>query len=185
VSLIKRRKQRIQQPEESNRQDVSKTPPKETIITKQTPSINKRQPQTETKESKTVSPASETNDESDSGSNAEVALNSPKAGANNEQAAAYKGISSSAKPAYGKNPKPPYPRTAKRRGYEGEVHLRVYVLESGAVGDITVKRPSGHEILDDTALDAVKKWIFVPAKKNGREVSSWVTVPVRFQLDNG
>ncbi|MEM7007942.1 MAG: energy transducer TonB [Thermodesulfobacteriota bacterium] len=88
-------------------------------------------------------------------------------------------------PDYNHNPKPYYPRSARKRGYEGEVKLKVLVLADGRVGDIEVLRPSGHQILDDSALDAVKNWIFVPGKENGKEISSWVTVPITFQLKNG
>lgn len=94
-------------------------------------------------------------------------------------------LKSSAMPAYDVNPKPPYPTSARRRGYEGEVKLRVLVLENGTVGEIKLEKPSGYEILDDTALDTVRKWKFKPATENGREVSSWVTVPIKFRLDKG
>ena len=88
-------------------------------------------------------------------------------------------------PDYKVNPKPNYPMIARRRGYEGAVFLKVFVLESGSVGDIELERSSGHEILDESALDAVKDWIFIPGKKNGEPVSSWVTVPIKFQLNSG
>jgi len=85
-------------------------------------------------------------------------------------------------PDYNINPKPKYPRTARKRGYEGEVKLKVFVLENGKVGRIEITSPSGYEILDQSALEAVKNWVFVPGKENGREISSWVTVPITFQL---
>ncbi|GJM17168.1 MAG: hypothetical protein DHS20C13_24950 [Thermodesulfobacteriota bacterium] len=85
-------------------------------------------------------------------------------------------------PNYNINPKPKYPRTARKRGYEGEVKLKVFVLENGKVGRIEITSPSGYEILDQSALEAVKNWVFVPGKENGREISSWVTIPITFQL---
>jgi protein TonB len=88
-------------------------------------------------------------------------------------------------PDYRLNPKPKYPRTARKRGYEGEVKLKVFVLESGKVGKIEVISPSGYEVLDASAFEAVKNWLFVPGKENGREISSWVTVPIIFQLKSG
>lgn len=95
------------------------------------------------------------------------------------------GVTKSAYPDYKINPKPEYPTSARRRGYEGEVKLRVLVLEDGRVGKIEVEKPSGHQALDNSALKAVRDWIFIPGRENGREVSSWVTVPVSFRLDNG
>ena len=88
-------------------------------------------------------------------------------------------------PDYNLNPKPKYPKAARKRGYEGEVKLKVLVLENGRVGKIEVTRPSGYKILDESALEAVKNWIFVPGKENGKEISSWVTVPITFQLKSG
>jgi len=88
-------------------------------------------------------------------------------------------------PDYNLNPKPNYPRAARKRGYEGEVKLKVFVLENGKVGKIEVTLPSGHRMLDESALEAVRNWTFVPGKENGKEVSSWVTVPITFQLKNG
>ncbi len=88
-----------------------------------------------------------------------------------------------AKPAYGVNPSPKYPKVATRRGYEGEVHVRVFVHNNGKVGKIELEKSSGYSILDRSALRAVKKWTFIPARKNGNKISSWVTVPIKFQLD--
>jgi len=88
-------------------------------------------------------------------------------------------------PDYNHNPKPKYPKVARKRGYEGEVKLKVFVLANGRVGKIEIIRPSGHEILDRSALEAVKDWVFVPGRENGKEISSWVTVPIAFQLKNG
>ena len=107
--------------------------------------------------------------ETDSPSPGEVALN----------------MTQGARPDYGLNPTPPYPKSARRRGYEGTVLLRVLVLENGKVGEIEVKSPSGHSVLDDSALKAVKDWTFIPGKKAGQSVSSWVEVPIKYQLDSG
>ncbi len=87
-------------------------------------------------------------------------------------------------PDYNINPKPKYPRVARKRGYEGEVELKVFVLADGRVGEIKVFRPSGHKVLDDEAIEAVKDWIFIPGMQDGKEISSWVTVPITFQLKN-
>jgi len=88
-------------------------------------------------------------------------------------------------PDYRLNPKPKYPKTARKRGYEGKVKLKVFVLANGKVGNIEVVSPSGYEILDQSALEAVRSWVFVPGRENGKEISSWVTVPITFQLKSG
>ncbi len=73
---------------------------------------------------------------------------------------------------------------ARRRGYEGTVQLRVYVLENGKTGRVEIEKSSNYKILDRSALDAVGKWRFIPGRKNGVPVASWVTVPIKFRLTN-
>lgn len=94
-------------------------------------------------------------------------------------------LTEGARPDYGLNPTPPYPKSARRRGYEGTVLLRVLVLENGKVGEIEVKSPSGHSVLDKSALKAVSDWTFIPGKKAGQSIQSWVEVPIKYQLDSG
>ena len=88
-------------------------------------------------------------------------------------------------PSYRFSPRPDYPLTAKKRGYEGEVLINVYVLSSGAVGELQLLKPSGYEMLDESAVLAVKSWKFNPAKNNGVAVSTWVKVPISFKLISG
>jgi protein TonB len=85
-------------------------------------------------------------------------------------------------PRYAENPKPTYPQEARKKGYQGEVILKVEVLSNGRVGQVEVKRSSGHEILDRSAFAAVKEWRFVPAKKGENPIPFWVNIPIKFQL---
>lgn len=82
------------------------------------------------------------------------------------------------------NPRPDYPVQAKRMGWEGRVLLRVEVLANGNAGEVSIARSSGHELLDEAALDAVRRWKFVPAKRDGKAVNSSVNVPINFNLKN-
>jgi protein TonB len=86
-------------------------------------------------------------------------------------------------PKYLRTPKPSYPHEARRRGYQGEVMLRVEVLPSGHVGQIELKKSSGHEILDRSALTTIKEWTFVPARKGEKSVPLWVNIPIKFKLE--
>jgi len=86
-------------------------------------------------------------------------------------------------PRYLNNPKPAYPQEAKQRGHQGEVTLRVEVLASGQVGQIEIRRSSGHEILDRSALATVKQWQFVPAKKGKESIPLWVNIPITFRIE--
>jgi protein TonB len=84
--------------------------------------------------------------------------------------------------AYLKNPPPDYPAVARRRGQEGLVLLAVLVNESGAPAEVRVAESSGSSVLDDAALDAVRRWSFVPARRGDLAIAAWVEVPVRFRL---
>jgi TonB family protein len=92
------------------------------------------------------------------------------------------GLSGLSSPRYAHNPKPLYPEEARDKGYQGKVLLRVEILASGLVGQIAVKKSSGCEALDHSALAAVKEWRFIPAKKGEVAVPVWVIIPVKFQL---
>ncbi len=87
-----------------------------------------------------------------------------------------------ARPRYGENPKPVYPAEARKKGYQGEVILKAEILSNGRVGQVELKKSSGHEILDRSALAAVKQWKFIPAKEGGESIPVWVNIPVTFQL---
>jgi periplasmic protein TonB len=83
---------------------------------------------------------------------------------------------------YLKNPRPAYPHVAVREGWTGAIVLHVRVLPTGRAGDISVQKSSGHRVLDDAAVDAVKGWTFIPATQGGSPVAGWVNVPIEFQL---
>ncbi len=85
-------------------------------------------------------------------------------------------------PRYAENPKPPYPKEARDRGHQGEVLLRIEVLANGRVGQIEVKRSSGYESLDQSALSTVKQWKFIPAKRGEDPIAFWVNIPIKFKL---
>ena len=85
-------------------------------------------------------------------------------------------------PAYMYNPKPPYPRAARRLGQEGRIMLLVEVRASGRVGKVEIETSSGYDILDNAAVKAVRKWRFSPARLGRRPVSAWVKIPVEFDL---
>lgn len=85
---------------------------------------------------------------------------------------------------YGTNPKPDYPTMARSRGWQGKVLLRVSVSAEGLSESVAVHQSSGHDILDESAVTAVEKWQFVPAKRGSTAVASSVIVPIIFTLNN-
>ena len=86
-------------------------------------------------------------------------------------------------PRYGNNPAPIYPVEARKMGQQGIVILSVLVNAGGTVETLGVKDGSGHVLLDQAAMRAVKRWHFKPATVAGIPVSSQVEVPVEFHLD--
>ena len=56
------------------------------------------------------------------------------------------------------------------------------VDDHGTVKDAKVEKASD-EAFADPALDAVKKWRFKPAERDGNAVAVRVTIPIRFTDD--
>jgi protein TonB len=83
---------------------------------------------------------------------------------------------------YAYNPKPVYPMSARRRGWEGMVVLLVEVFSDGRIGRIEIESSSGHILLDEAAVNAVKRWRFEPATRNGQPVPTRARIPVEFSL---
>lgn len=84
--------------------------------------------------------------------------------------------------AYLNNPAPGYPSMSRRLGEEGRVLLRVLVAKDGKAESVELEQTSGFERLDQSAIDVVKKWSFIPAKKGKETISAYVLVPVKFTL---
>lgn len=80
----------------------------------------------------------------------------------------------------GPQPAPNYPRMARRRGLEGTCVIEVIMDTQGEVITLALKRSTGHTILDQAALAAVKNWKFIAP--TGIAGSSKALVPVRFEL---
>ncbi len=89
----------------------------------------------------------------------------------------------SARPIGGYQVKPRYPESARRRGIEGTVLLKMRITAQGRVEDVQVVRSAGYPDLDESAIEAVRRWRFEPARRNGEPVvEDAVLLPVVFQL---
>jgi protein TonB len=86
--------------------------------------------------------------------------------------------------AYLHNPPPSYPQSARRLGEQGRVVLRVLVSSNGEADTVALEDSSGYSKLDEAAIQAVKKWRFVPAKRSNQPISAYVLVPVKFSLES-
>lgn len=85
---------------------------------------------------------------------------------------------------YLRNPSPVYPRPSRDMGEQGRVMLRVLVSATGAAEKVEIDKSSGYERLDRSALDAVKKWKFVPAQQGNTAIAQWYRVPIQFSLES-
>jgi periplasmic protein TonB len=80
------------------------------------------------------------------------------------------------------NPKPIYPKEARRRKQQGTVLLEVQVSEEGFPAWVGLKRGSGFATLDEAAIQAVRHWKFSPARLGPARLASRIEVPVEFRL---
>ena len=84
--------------------------------------------------------------------------------------------------AYGSRTQVAYPLEALRNREQGTVILRVLVGTDGSVLGVEIEKSSGSRSLDRAAREAVAKWRFHPATRNGVAHSAWASVPVTFNL---
>lgn len=84
---------------------------------------------------------------------------------------------------YLNNPAPDYPPASRQFGEQGRVLLHAMINADGSVEQVALRKSSGFERLDQAALDAVKHWRFVPARRGEQQVSAWVVIPVSFKLE--
>ena len=75
-----------------------------------------------------------------------------------------------------------YPFEAKEQGWEGTVTLKVHISADGDIEDVIVVSSSGHEVLDEAAVDMIKDANATPARRGDKPVDSWVVLPYRFTL---
>ena len=83
-----------------------------------------------------------------------------------------------------RQPKPRYPMSARRMGHSGQVLLRLFVDQEGAVREVNVMRAEPAGVFEDAAVEAARKWHFSPAMSRGVAVGMWMTLPVRFSLED-
>jgi TonB family protein len=76
---------------------------------------------------------------------------------------------------------PEYPKEARKSKKEGIVVLWVVIGSDGFPSEVSIAR-SIDPNLDKAAMDAVRSWKFVPAKKDRKPVATMVNVEVSFRL---
>lgn len=81
------------------------------------------------------------------------------------------------------NPRPQYPSMARRLGQEGTVVLEVVVSTEGLAKSVRIQESSGHELLDQAALQAISKWKFVPAKRGDTPIEQKLNTRWTYKLE--
>ena len=78
-----------------------------------------------------------------------------------------------------------YPRLARKRGWQGEVLLNLKIESDGAISRVLITKSTGYSLLDDTAINTVKKI------RNVKEMGQWLNgraiemeLPVIYRLTN-
>jgi len=78
---------------------------------------------------------------------------------------------------------PRYPTAAMRANQEGWVDVEFAVGADGAVGNVTVVDSQPKHVFDRSAIDAVSRWEYKPATRNGEPMT--VTLRRRLQFNLG
>jgi len=78
-------------------------------------------------------------------------------------------------------PSPEYSDDGRKGHIQGTVELLIVVKADGTVDFQNVRKALGYG-LDQKAIDAVRKWKFLPGKKDGIPVATLVSVTVNFSL---
>ncbi len=76
---------------------------------------------------------------------------------------------------------PHYPELLQRAGIEGEVLLQATIDETGKVVSIKTMKSTNMDFIE-AAAEALKKWEFAPAMKEGKPIKAEVTIPFKFKL---
>ena len=77
--------------------------------------------------------------------------------------------------------KPEYPELVKKAEIEGTVYVSYVVDTAGNVDDVKVIR-SVHELLDASAVKAVRQYKFTPARQRDKPVKVRIEQPITFTL---
>lgn len=77
-----------------------------------------------------------------------------------------------------------YPNPARELGLEGTVNLILHLSSAGGLLDTLVKNSSGHDLLDEAAVEVAKKITAYPSFPPSVDKKDiWIEVPIVYQLD--
>ena len=80
--------------------------------------------------------------------------------------------------------KPVYPDIAQEAGIEGQVLIQCFIDKTGRVKETIVIKGVPNTGLNESAVAALRKTRFRPARQRENPVGVWVTIPINFKLQN-
>jgi protein TonB len=75
---------------------------------------------------------------------------------------------------------PVYPQIAQQTRVQGVIVMEAIISKEGSIESL--RTVSGHPLLFQAAIDAVKQWKYRPATLNGEPVDVITTITVTFTL---
>ena len=76
-----------------------------------------------------------------------------------------------------------YPLAARRRGLSGTVNLEIIIRPDGAISGVAVTDSSSHAVLDDAAVEAIRRLAPEPFPPDVQPRALRVRLPVVFALE--
>lgn len=77
---------------------------------------------------------------------------------------------------------PVYPYRARQKNINGMVLVKFLVTKEGTVQQASVVQSNPPEVFDEAALQAVGSWRFKPGMLDKEPVSTWISMPIKFQI---
>jgi protein TonB len=77
-----------------------------------------------------------------------------------------------------------YPNSARMNGWEGRVVLRAVIRADGHLAEVTIKKSSGYEALDQAALETIKLACPLHMKHQLSTTQVAINVPIVYSLSN-
>ncbi|TNF59280.1 MAG: energy transducer TonB, partial [Burkholderiales bacterium] len=71
----------------------------------------------------------------------------------------------------------------RRLGEQGRVVVRALIGVDGTATRAEIRSSSGHDRLDQAALQTVLRWRYVPGQRSGRPEAMWFDIPISFVLE--